>query len=83
MITEDNAKEIAISVIGEQILENAFYIGDKPKDNWFIYNMPKNCIFICFSNTIFDIGVLSSSIVIAIDKETGQVKYFGKTNDEG
>jgi hypothetical protein len=85
MITKENAIKIGTSFIGELIISNAYRITEEPENNWNIYNCPKNCYFINISN-IIDSGSLSAfccSLVIAIDKTDGRIRYFGSAYDEG
>ena len=83
MITKENALKIGASFIGELVISKAYRITEEPEKNWNIYNCPKNCYFINISNIIDERSqfVLSSSLVIAIDKADGRIRYFGSAND--
>ena len=85
MITQENAIKIGASFIGELIVSKAYSITDVPASNWNIYFLPENCYYINISN-IIDSGSLSAfccSLIIAIDKTDGRIRYFGSANDEG
>lgn len=85
MITQENAIKIGSSFIGDLIVSKAYSITDEPASNWNIYNCPKNCYFINISNIIDNksLWTTGSSLVIAIDKTDGRIRYFGSANDEG
>ena len=69
--------------IGTRILDNAYYFGDTPKPGWNVYNLPRDCYYLLFGINSLDIGLhtTGSSILMAIDKITGEVKYFGSAYD--
>jgi hypothetical protein len=47
--------------------------------------MPENCYYINISNVIdkSTLPALGSSLIIAIDKTDGTIRYFGSAYDEG
>lgn len=83
MITQENAIKIGVSFIGELIVSKAYRITDEPASNWNIYNCPKNCYYINISNIIDSrsLSAIGCSLVIAIDKTDGRIRYFGSAND--
>ena len=83
-LSPEDAKELIKQFLANKIVGNAYSFTELPSKNWNIYSLPKNCYYMSFSNSILDnSGILQSSVVIAIDKQTGKIRYCGSANDEG
>ena len=83
MITKENAIKIGASFIGELVISNAYSITEERERYQNMYFMPENCYYINISNVIdkSTLPALGSSLIIAIDKTDGTIRYFGSAYD--
>lgn len=85
MITKENAIKIGASFIGELVISNAYKISEERERYRNIYFLPENCYYINIPNVIDNstLSVFSCSLLIAVDKTDGSIRYFGSAYDEG
>jgi hypothetical protein len=90
VISKDQAIEIIRKFIASNkgpILDASMELGeilyDEPPGHLNLYCPPKNCFFMSLNYSIEKYLICGPSVVIAIDKETGAIRFFGAGNDEG
>ena len=83
VINKEKALDIAIRKIRQDIPE-IYYIGEELPGNCTIYRVwDEPCWYILCAGCTFHRGLLTSSRLICVSRETGRILYDGSANDEG